>query len=227
MAWERGFWRRGAVITVALILTACSGQATAAARRYAPADQSLRAGTQQTWSFDTDTVGALPAGAEAITGSWAVRAEADAPSPPNALCQTTNARWPVLLLSDAVYADLDLNVRFKPLSGREDQAGGLVFRAQDGGTYFLTRANALEDNVRLYTMRDDNRREIAGANRRVASGVWHELAVEVRGDRIRVRFDGEWVIDHQDPSFSAGRIGLWTKADSVTCFDDVLVTAAS
>jgi hypothetical protein len=130
----------------------------------------------------------------------------------------------VLLLSNDVYTDLDLSVQFKPISGREDQAGGLVFRAQNGGTYFLTRANALEDNVRLYTMRDDNRREIAGANRPVASGVWHELAVEVRGDRIRVRYDGEWVIDHQDPSFSAGRIGLWTKSDSVTCFDDVVVT---
>ena len=151
-------------------------------------------------------------------------AEADAPSPPNALCQTANTRWPVLLLGNDIYADLDLSVRFKPISGREDQAGGLVFHAQDGGTYFLTRANALENNVRLYTMRNDNRTEIAGANRQVASGVWHELAVEVRGDRIRVRYDGEWVIDHQDQSFSAGRIGLWTKSDSVTCFDDVVVT---
>jgi Domain of Unknown Function (DUF1080) len=133
----------------------------------------------------------------------------------------------VLLLSSDVYTDLDLSARFKPISGQEDQAGGLVFRAQDGGSYWITRANALENNVRLYTMRNDNRTEIASANRQVASGVWHELTVEVRGDRIRVRYDGEWVIDHQDPTFGAGRIGLWTKSDSVTCFDDVLVTAVS
>jgi len=207
-----------------ICLAACSGRAGAAPQRYAPANQSVPAGTQRVWSFDTDAVGSVPTGVEAVSGSWAVRAEADASSPPNALCQTANARWPVLLLSSDVYTDLDLSVRFKPISGREDQAGRLAFRAQDGANYFITRANALENNVRLYTMRNDTRSEIAGANRQVASGVWHELAVEVRGDRIRVRYDGEWVIDHQDSSFSAGRIGLWTKADSVTCFDDVGVS---
>jgi hypothetical protein len=218
---------RALVFLLLAVFAGCSGRAGASAQRYARADQSVAAGVAQAWSFDTDAAGTLPAGVEAVSGSWAVRAEPDAPSPPHALCQTANARWPVLLLSNDVYTDLDLSVRFKPLAGREDQAAGLVFRAQDGANYFVTRANALENNVRLYTMRNDNRTEIAGANRTVASGVWHELAVEVRGDRIRVRYDGEWVIDHQDASFSAGRVGLWTKADSVTCFDDVVATAAS
>jgi hypothetical protein len=210
-----------------LLLAGCLGRAGAAVVRYGPHDQSVPAGTAQRWGFDADGAGTLPGGMEAVSGAWAVRAEPDAPSPPHALCQAANARWPVLLLGDDVYADLDLSAQFKPISGREDQAGGLVFRAQDGGSYFITRANALENNVRLYTMRGDNRTEIASANRQVASGVWHELAVEARGDRIRVRYDGEWVIDHQDATFSAGRVGLWTKADSVTCFDDVTVTAAS
>ncbi len=208
------------------ILAACSVMGGPVVPRYTPADRSLPAGAEQAWRFDVDAVGNLPEGADAVSGSWAVRAEADAPSPPHVLCQTANARWPVLLLGPDVYTDLDLSVRFKPISGREDQAAGLVFRAQDGGTYFITRANATENNVRLYTMRNDNRTQIAGADRPVASGVWHELAVEVRGDRIRVRYDGEWVIDHRDQSFTAGRIGLWTKADSVTCFDDVVARAA-
>jgi hypothetical protein len=214
-------------MVLASLLAACSGRAGAAPQRYAPADQSVSAGTQRVWSFDADAVGALPSGAEVVSGSWGVQPQADAPSPPNTLCQSANARWPVLLLSGDVYTDVDLSARFKPIAGREDQAGGLVFRAQDGGTYFITRANALENNVRLYTMRADNRTQIATADRPVASGVWHELAVEVRGDHIRVRYDGEWVIDHQDASFSAGRVGLWTKADSVTCFDDVVATATS
>jgi hypothetical protein len=217
---------RLAVVALTAVLNGCVGRVGATAR-YAPADQSLPAGTQQRWDFDATPDGEVPAGIEVVSGSWGVQPQADAPSPPKALCQSANTRWPVLLLSNDVYTDLDLSTRFKPISGREDQAGGLVFRAQDGGSYFLTRANALENNVRLYTMRNDNRTEIAGANRPVASGVWHELAVAVRGDRIRVRYDGEWVIDHQDSSFSAGRIGLWTKSDSVTCFDDVVVTAAS
>jgi hypothetical protein len=222
-------WRRLVVILgrTLLVLAACSRGPGAVVQHYGAADQSVAPGAAQTWSFDADAPGAPPVGGEVISGDWTVRAEGGAPSPPNALCQTANARWPVLLLGDEVYADLDLSVRFKPIAGREDQAAGLVFRAQDGGTYFVTRANALENNVRLYTMRSDNRSQIAGADRPVASGIWHELAVEVRGDRIRVRYDGEWVIDHRDQSFSAGRIGLWTKADSVTCFDDVLATAPS
>jgi len=227
MRVTRVFPRSISTTLLALFLAGCSGPVSAVTQRYAPTDQTLPAGAQQRWDFDAIPDGGLPDGVEVVSGSWGVQPQADAPSPPKALCQSANARWPVLLLSNDVYTDLDLSVRFKPISGREDQAGGLVFRAQDGGTYLLTRANALEDNVRLYTMRDDNRREIAGENRPVASGVWHELAVEVRGDRIRVRYDGEWVIDHQDPTFSAGRIGLWTKADSVTCFDDVVATVPS
>ena len=217
---------RSSLLLPAALLGACSVMGGQVAPRYTPSDQSVPAGAEQVWRFDSEPVGSLPNGAEAVSGSWAVRAEADAPSPPHTLCQTANTRWPVLLLGPEAYADLDLSVRFKPISGREDQAAGLVFRAQDGGTYFITRANATENNVRLYTMRNDNRTQIAGADRPVASGVWHELAVEVRGDRIRVRYDGEWVIDHRDQSFSAGRIGLWTKADSVTCFDDLVARAA-
>jgi hypothetical protein len=217
---------RWSMLILPSILAACSVMGGPVVLRYTPADQSLPAGAEQAWRFDMDAVGSLPDGADAVSGSWAVRAEAEAPSPPHALCQTAYARWPVLLLGPDVYTDLDLSVRFKPISGREDQAAGLVFRAQDGGTYFITRANATENNVRLYTMRNDNRGQIATADRRVESGVWHELAVEVRGDRIRVRYDGEWVIDHRDATFAAGRIGLWTKADSLTCFDDVMVKAA-
>src|SRR3954453_19543396 len=214
------------VVALMAVLSGCVGR-VGATTRYAPSDQSLPAGAQQHWDFDASPDGSLPDGLEVVSGSWGVQPQADAPSPPRVLCQSANTRWPVLLLSHDVYTDLDLSARFKPISGREDQAGGLVFRAQDGGSYFITRANALENNVRLYTMRSDNRTEIAGANRQVSSGIWHELAIEVRGDHIRVRYDGEWVIDHQDPSFDAGRIGLWTKSDSVTCFDDVVVTAAS
>jgi Domain of Unknown Function (DUF1080) len=214
-------------LALSTLLGACVGATGSVVSRYTAMDQSPPAGSRSTWNFDELAAGTVPAGAQAVSGTWAVRAEADAPSAPNALCQTGTGVWPVLLLSDDVYTDLDLSVRFKPISGREDQAAGLVFRAQDGASYFITRANALENNVRLYTMRNDNRTEIAGANRPVANGVWHELAVEVRGDRIRVAYDNEWIIDHRDSTFSAGRIGLWTKSDSQTCFDDVQVSVPS
>src|SRR5829696_2941648 len=104
------------------LLAACQGRAGAVVPRYTPAEQTIAAGTQHTWSFDSESVGALPTGAEAVSGSWAVRAENGAPSAPNALCQTANTRWPVLLLDNDVYTDLDFSTRFKPISGREDQA---------------------------------------------------------------------------------------------------------
>lgn len=202
-------------------LMACAGRAGAAVSRYPANQTNAPPGALNTWNFDDTAGGALPAGAQVVSGNWAVRAEGDAPSSPNALCQTGTATWPVVLLSTDIYTDFDLSARFKPISGREDQAGGLVFRALDGANYMITRANALENNVRLYRMINNDRTEIAGVDRPVANGVWHELAVEVRADRIRVRYDGEWVIEQRDSTFDAGQIGLWTKADSQTCFDDV------
>jgi hypothetical protein len=218
---KRGLAYALGTLALSTLLVACVGATGSVASRYATMDQSLPAGSRTTWNFDDLVPGVVPAGLQMVSGTWAVRAEADAPSPQNALCETGTAVWPVLLLGDDVYSDLDLSVRFKPIAGREDQAAGLLFRAQDGANYFVTRANALENNVRLYTMRNDNRTEIAGADRPVANGAWHELAVEVRGDRIRVAYDGEWIIERRDSTFSAGRIGLWTKSDSQSCFDDV------
>src|SRR5207245_4239050 len=95
-----------------------------------------------------DLVGSLPSGAHAYSGQWAVRAESDAPSPPNALCQTGSAEFPAVSLDTKAYTDLTLITRFKPISGRQDQAGGLIFRAQDKDNYYILRANALESSYR-------------------------------------------------------------------------------
>src|SRR3989442_4032824 len=103
------------------------------------------------WTFDTGPVGGLPSGAQAFSGEWAVRAESDAPSPPNALCQTGNADFPAVSLDANAYIDLTLVTRFKPISGSQDQAGGLIFRVQDKDNYYILRANALENNVIFFT----------------------------------------------------------------------------
>jgi hypothetical protein len=218
---RRGMAQGLTALTLCALLTGCTKSAGAAVSRYTTSQTNAPPGSQATWSFDDVAVGTVPPGAQVVSGTWAVRAEADAPSALNALCQTGNAEWPVLLLNSDIYTDFDLSTRFKPISGRTDQAGGLVFRTQDDANYLITRANALENNVRLYTMINNTRTEIASADRPVASGVWHELAVEVRADHIRVRLDGDWVIDQRSSVFEAGPVGLWTKADSQTCFDDV------
>ncbi len=186
----------------------------------------------RTWSFDKDPVGKIPAGfqsdrtGQGTVGEWIVEAVADAPSKPQAVKQastdSTDYRFPVLVASEGRAVDGSVSVRFKPVSGRVDQAGGLVFRYRDKDNYYLTRANALEDNVRLYYVKNGSRKQFAGWNGKVGSGAWHELKAAYRGNHFVIFFDGKQIIEATDETFKdAGSVGLWTKADSVTLFDDL------
>ena len=133
--------------------------------------------------------------------------------------------WAVAILEDRRFDDVDVTVRFRPISGKEDASGGIILRARDGKNYFLVRANALESNFRLYTMIGGRRRVIASAHVTEPSlGEWHTLRVVAKGPRIQAHLDGALLLDHADATFKAGYIGLWTKADSVTEFADLLVT---
>jgi hypothetical protein len=177
------------------------------------------------WTFDSDAVGSLPNGAQSFSGQWTIRVEPATPSQPNALCQTGTAEFPAISLDPKPFTDLTLTTRFKPISGRTDQAAGLIFRIQDKDNYYILRANALENNVNFYIYRGGTRRDLRGNNARVASGTWQELRVEVLGSQFRGFVNGQQVTDASDDSYKSGGIGLWTKADSVTCFDDVEATA--
>ena len=113
-------------------------------------------------------------------------------------------------------------MKFKPISGREDASGGIVFRFSDS-KYYVVRANALEDNFRLYYY-DRGRRQLASARVKApALGQWHTLRVVAVGDHIQAWLDGTSYLDHRDARFRSGRVGLWTKADSITAFDDLVV----
>jgi hypothetical protein len=193
--------------------------------KYQPGDKNTSAGQSEEWNFDKDAVGKLPEGSEVFGGTWAVRAEADAPSAPNALCQTAIAEFPAIALSGKVYTNLVMSARFKAISGKDDQAGGLIFRVQDANNYYILRANALEDNLILFKYTGGSRSTIKSKSVKVPPGQWLELRVEAEGNRFRGYLNGELLIDTTDDTFKAGRVGLWTKADSVTCFDDVKVTA--
>jgi len=141
------------------------------------------------------------------------------------LAQTaTDAYFPLILRTKEPFSALDLSVKFKPLSGDIDASGGVVFRAQDKENYYIVRANALEDNFRLYTFVDGRRSQIASA--RVTEptlGSWHTIRVVAQKNHIQAYLDGVLYIDHHDGTFVKGYIGLWTKADSVTLFDDIEV----
>jgi hypothetical protein len=195
---------------------------------------SVAATTARVWTFDADKAGEAPAGfafgrtGVGREGKWVVRAEASAPSAPNVLAQTdadtTDDRFPVAFATEPVLKDGELAVRCKPISGKVDQACGLVFRLRDANNYYLTRANALEDNVRLYYVKDGHRQQIATYSGKVTSGVWHELRAVAHGDHFEVYWDGKKVLEQEDKTFpNAGKVGVWTKADTVTYFDDLRV----
>src|SRR6266700_5086133 len=140
--------RNKVFLIVALLAFGCGkGQPVA---KYQPGDVNVEAGHSAEWNFDRDPATALPAGTEVFSGSWQVRAEDDAPSKPNVLCQTATAEFPAVRLSEKVYGDLVASVQFKPVSGKDDQAAGIIFRVQDANNYYILRANALEDNVILF-----------------------------------------------------------------------------
>jgi len=180
----------------------------------------------QTVNFDSAKAGPLPAdwtGTQTGKGEakWAVAADATAPSKPNVLKQGGEADYPVAFLTDSSLKDGFVEVKFKPVSGKEDQAGGVVWRLKDANNYYIARANALEDNVRIYHLVNGKRTQFKGVNTRVAPGQWHTLRVEFSGSASKVFFDGRHLFDAEDATHKdSGKVGVWTKADSVTLFDD-------
>jgi hypothetical protein len=176
--------------------------------------------------FDEAKAGAAPAGWLAgKTGSgtprWSVEKDDSAPSKPNVLKQSGKATYPVCLKTDTRLQDGFVEVKFKPISGREDQAAGVVWRAKDADNYFIARANALEDNVHIYHTVKGRRVQFDGVNIKVQGGMWHTLRVEFNGPNFVVSLDGKKVLTAKDSTLTEpGMVGVWTKADSVTLFDD-------
>ena len=194
--------------------------------RYTLDDVNATAGETESWSFDEDAAGGLPADASSFVGNWAVRAEDGAPSDPNALCQSQDEDYPALRLGSRIYGDGTFTTRFKPISGETDQAAGILFRVQDQDNYYILRANALEANVAFYIYGDGGREQMGEDGEvDVATGEWQELKVVVREDQFTAFLNGSEVLTHSDDNYVAGSVGLWTKADSHTCFDDVLAVA--
>ena len=188
----------------------------------------------ETVNFDDVTPGELPPGwVGTMTGKgtprWTVEMDVTAPSKPNVLKQSGEATFPVAFRDDTSLKNGFVEVKFKSVSGNEDQAGGVVWRATDADNYYICRANALEDNVVLYKVQNGKRKSLDivgrkggyGVEEKVAPQTWHTLRVEFAGNRFQVVFNGKKLFEVEDETFKdAGKVGLWTKADSVTLFDD-------
>jgi len=177
-------------------------------------------------NFDNFNTGAPPTGWTATkTGTgqekWTVEKDDTAPSKPNVLKQSGQATFPICLKDDTNLQDGFVEVKFKPISGNEDQAGGLIWRAKDAKNYYIARANALEDNVTIYHTINGRRTEKKRVNIKVASNQWHTFRVDFQGNHFTVTYDGKKALEWEDSTFQdTGKVGVWTKADSVTLFDD-------
>jgi hypothetical protein len=197
-----------------------------------------------TIDFNKDKVGEAPANAStALTGSgqpgkWVVMKDEASPAQGNVLAQTdadaTSYRFPVCVFDKVTARDADISVKFKPVSGKRDQAAGIVWRYRDKDNYYIVRANANENNVVLYKVQDGKRVDLPlkgegrtyGKKAPVPRSEWGTLRVTAKGNLFTVYLNGEKLYEVEDSTFTeAGKVGLWTKADSVTYFDDLKVTA--
>jgi len=185
----------------------------------------------KTITFDTNKPGVLPPDwIEGVTGDgkprWTVEEASDAPSKPNVLKQSGEGAFPWCVRKGVSLTDGFVEVKFKPISGREDQAGGVVWRWKDGNKYYVARANALENNVSLYYTENGKRNTLKYVDAPVAPNVWHKLRVDFKGKKISVALDEKLYIEMDDTHIDgAGTVGLWTKADSVTVFDNFVYGA--
>lgn len=212
----------------------CMG-ATVALAALAVAQSSTSAPLAE-WNFDKDEAGKTPAAwrvaetkGSGKTGKWIVVADETAPSKPNVLkldTQADDSTFNLLIAEKTSFKDLDLRARVKAVSGKEDQGGGLIWRAKDENNYYICRINPLEDNFRVYKVVDGKRSQIQSEKIETKTGQWHEVRAVMTGDHIECFVDGKPYLHAHDDTFKdAGMVGLWTKADASSVFDNIAVYA--
>ena len=185
----------------------------------------------QTFDFNADPFGAPPSGWTCgVTGrgspKWAVAADLEGKG--NVLMQSGSGTFPWCVRAGTAVSDGSVEATFKPMAGREDRAGGVVWRWKDGDNYYVARANALENNVSLYYTERGSRKTLKYVDAPVPPGVWHKLRVDFAGTRITVLLDGKSSIQMDDAHIAGpGAVGVWTKADSVTAFKEFSFGRAS
>ena len=165
---------------------------------------------------------------EGDAAEWTVVADASAEGG-RAIAQVskdkTGYRFPLAIYKLFSGKDVGVSIRFKPVAGTVDQAGGIAVRLLTPDDYYVARANALEDNVRFYRVAKGRREQLAGADIKVAANLWHTLALKAEGDRFSISYDGKTLFTAEDQTFAGpGKVALWTKADSVTHFDMIAIT---
>jgi hypothetical protein len=175
---------------------------------------------KKVWTFEDGTIGERPSGFVGASGEWKVVASDDGKAL-GQLAESPDAVFNVVLVDGVHVKDVELSVRLRAIAGKDDRGGGLVWRARDAKNYYVARFNHLEDNFRVYKVVDGKRTMFQSADVKHHDG-WTDLRVTMVGDRITCYLDGKKYLDVQDSTFpDAGTIGLWSKADARTQFDDL------
>jgi len=201
------------VLLMSLVLSGCSGPASNRPK--------VRADNEVRWTVDPSLYGKPPAESVVFKGTWEVWADVVESNQQYVLCQTGYADYPAISLNDRGYGDVTVTTLFKPVSGNKDRAAGIIFRVQDRNNYYIMKANALNNSISIYRFVMGNLTLIKEVSANVPTGTWQELSVESKGNRIRGFLNGKQLLEVHDDTFTSGKVGLWTKTDSVSCFHDV------
>lgn len=224
----RRVWGRSIPTAAIVLFPALTGFAE-------PQSTTRPADATHAFHFDGDKPGQLPAGwridatsPTADLATWQVVADKGAPSPPHVLALTRSKNYDgtynLAVAPGVSLADVDLSVRVKAISGSEDQGGGPVWRFQDAKNYYISRFNPLESNFRVYVVADGKRRQLATYKVELSAGRWYTIRIRMQGRKIECYLDGDRLLEAEDGTIGKpGTIGLWTKADAVTSFDDLVV----
>jgi hypothetical protein len=179
--------------------------------------------TPKFWNFESDAPGKIAKGFTGSTGQWVVTKDGEN----HVLCQKAkndDATFNVALVDGTSFKDIDLTVKLMALDGDIDRGGGLIWRAKDKNNYYICRYNPLEDNFRVYKVEGGKRTMFKGT-KTPGDQKWHTLRVTMAGKKITCYFDGEKLLEAEDETFpEAGMIGLWSKADAQSYFDDLTVS---
>jgi len=184
------------------------------------------------WNFDKTQLGSIPNNWEVAetdgkgtTAIWKVVADNSTPDKSHAVAVTQSKNqghtFNLLIAEGTEYKDVEVEVDVKAMGGEEDQGGGPIWRMKDANNYYICRWNPLEDNFRLYYVKNGKRKQLSSADVKTDSKAWHKIEIEHKGQKIVAKFDDKKLIEIEDDTFQdAGMVGLWTKADATTAFDN-------
>jgi len=185
---------------------------------------TLKAQTDVTFNFDNEEIGGLPADWTAATSTWMIATDGTNKAMKQA-GKSDGDRFNICVQNRLKYQDFEMEVRIKALEGEEDRGGGLVWRYIDAKNYYITRANPLENNFRVYKVVNGNRKQMQSANVKLTSGEWFTIKVVTTGNKIDCYYNGQKLLSHIDDTYKeAGLVGFWSKADAVSLFDDLKIS---